>query len=81
MPLERLIQYQRATRAVESGNRSSSSNLFLLLYLISHESVGDAGVILSAFGSWMQALWDHGGPDGPSILFQPAELLTTIDAW
>lgn len=53
----------------------------LLLSLTSHETVGDAGVILSAFGSWMQALWDHGGPDGPSILFQPMELLATVEAW
>ncbi|KAH9065293.1 midasin [Lactarius vividus] len=43
-------------------------------------NIGDAGIILSAFGSWMQGLWDHGGPDGPSILFRPTELLATVDA-
>ncbi|KAH9080394.1 midasin [Lactarius deliciosus] len=43
-------------------------------------NLGEAGIILSAFGSWMQGLWDHGGPDGPSILFRPTELLATVDA-
>ncbi|KAH9179366.1 midasin [Lactarius sanguifluus] len=66
--LRRFIQYQHATRAAESGNRSFSSDL------------GEAGIILSTFGSWMQGLWDHGGPDGPSILFRPTELLATVDA-
>ncbi|KAI9508874.1 midasin nuclear AAA ATPase [Russula earlei] len=39
-----------------------------------------AGIILSAFGSWLQSLWDHGDPSGPSILLQPTELSTTIQA-
>ncbi|KAH9969750.1 P-loop containing nucleoside triphosphate hydrolase protein [Russula dissimulans] len=39
---------------------------------------GEAGITLSAIGSWLQALWDHGDPSGPSILFQPTELATTI---
>ncbi|KAI9443340.1 midasin [Lactarius indigo] len=34
----------------------------------------------SANHQWIQGLWDHGGPDGPSILFRPMELLATVDA-
>lgn len=81
IPLQRLIQYQRATRAVESRNRPFFLWPFSLQSLISYKIVGEAGIILSAFGSWMQALWDNGGPDGPSMLFRPTELLATIDAW
>lgn len=55
---------------------------FLLTVTLTDSStVGEAGTILSAFASWLQALWDHDDPCGPSILFQPAELLTTAKAW
>ncbi|KAI0304301.1 hypothetical protein B0F90DRAFT_1235505 [Multifurca ochricompacta] len=41
---------------------------------------GEPGVMLSIFESWLQALWSHGDSDGPSILFQPSELLGTVQA-
>ena len=41
----------------------------------------EAGMILSAFGSWLQALWELGDSGGPSMLFQPTGLSTTIQAW
>lgn len=50
-------------------------------FLTDSSTAGDAGTMLSAFGSWLQALWDHDDPGGPSILFQPTELSMTIQAW
>jgi len=44
-------------------------------------SASEAGIMLSAIGSWLQALWDHDDPSGPSILFQPTELVATIQIW
>ncbi len=79
--LQRFNQYLRAERAAESGNCSFSSDRFFLLSLTSHKIVGEAGVILSAIGLWLQTLWNHDGPDGPSILVRPTELLTIVDVW
>ena len=49
--------------------------------MINSSTADEAGTTLSAFGLWLQALWDHGDPCGPSILFQPAELLATVQTW
>ncbi|KAI0270022.1 midasin [Gloeopeniophorella convolvens] len=38
----------------------------------------EPAITLSAFGSWLQALWEHGDPSGPSIILQPTQLSATI---
>jgi hypothetical protein len=80
MLLQRFIPYRHATLAVQSG-KCSSWYFSPSLSLTDSSTVTEAGTILSAFGSWLQALWEHDDPVGPSILFQPTGLSATIQAW
>jgi hypothetical protein len=81
MSPQRFIPYWHGARTARSGMGPSYILARPLLPLMKSSTAGDAGIILSAFGSWLQALWDHGDPGGPSILFRPTELLTTIHSW
>jgi len=80
MSLQRFIPYRHATLAVQSG-KGSSWYFSHCLSLTDSSTATEAGTILSAFGSWLQALWEHGDSGGPSTLFQPTGLSTTIQAW
>jgi hypothetical protein len=55
--------------------------IFMSVIMTNSSTAGEAGTTLSAFGSWLQALWNHGDSCGPAILFQPVELLTTVQTW
>ncbi len=80
MSLERFIPYRHATLATQSG-KCTSWNFSPCPPLINSSTATEGGTILSAFGSWLQALWEHDDSGGPSILFQPTELSTTIQVW
>jgi hypothetical protein len=80
MLLQRFIPYRHATLAVQSG-KCSSLYFPPSLSLTDSFSAIEAGTMLSAFGSWLQALWEHDDPGGPSIVFQPTGLSATIQAW
>lgn len=80
MSLQRFIPYRHATLAVQAEKCSSWYSLNSLS-LTDSSAATEAGTILSAFGSWLQALWEHGDSGGPSTLFQPTGLSTTIQTW
>ena len=80
MLLQRFITYRHAALAVQS-KKCSSWYFPPFLVLTDSSTATEAGTILSAFGSWLQALWEHNDSGGPSILFQPTGLSATIQAW